>query len=173
MKVFFKIYGVELAFFAVSILSVAIAWVFLPETIPVQWKDGQVSSVGPKWILWLLALALLGASCVSHYALKRYFDKFPALAPTLSGMERLVPICISVVLLSCQACSMLAAWNVAVRTDVVLLVELLLVPIVFIALWQRGFWGISEDQVMGIPAKHFLLGGSKGPAAICSRPFFR
>ena len=132
MKVFFKIYGVELVFFAVSVLSVAIAWVFLPETIPVQWKDGQVSSVGPKWILWLLALALLGASCVSHYALKRYFDKFPALAPTLSGMERLVPICISVVLLSCQACSMLAAWNVAVRTDVVLLVELLLVPIVFI-----------------------------------------
>lgn len=132
MKAFFKTYGVELAFFAVSVFSVAIAWGFLPETIPVQWKDGQVCSVGSKWILWLLSLALLAGSCVSHYAMKRYFDKFPALAPALSGMERLVPICISVVLLSCQACSMLAAWNVAVRVDLVLLVELLLVPVVFI-----------------------------------------
>ena len=132
MKAFFKIYWVEILLFAVSFLAALIAWPFLPEAIPVQWHDGQVSSTGPKWFLLLLSVAQLGASCVCHYALKRYFNKFPALAPTLSGMERLVPICISVVLLTCQLCSMLAAWNLAVRTDLVLLIELLLVPIVFI-----------------------------------------
>ncbi len=37
---------------------------------------------------------------------------------------------------------MLAAWNVAVRTDVVLLVELLLVPIVFIGFVAARILGI-------------------------------
>ncbi|MFR5133996.1 MAG: hypothetical protein ACLTEG_02685 [Acutalibacter sp.] len=62
----------------------------------------------------------------------RCLEKLPALAPTFSGMERLLPAVLAVVCLSLEGCIMLAAWGVAVKIAVVLLVELLVVPIVFI-----------------------------------------
>lgn len=132
MKVFLKTYWVELLFFVVGLVGTLIAYPFLPESIPVQWHNGQVSNTGPKWILLVLVLVQFAASYVVHYSLKRYFEKFPALAPALSGLDRLISIFISVILLSCLVCSMLAAWGVGVRVEVILLAELLLVPIVFI-----------------------------------------
>lgn len=140
MKAFLKTYWMETAFFAVGLLGAVIAYPFLPESVPVQWHDGQVSSTGPKWILLILSLAQFAASTVCHYALKRYFDKFPALAPTLSGMERLASLFLSAVILTCQLCSMLSAWGVAVSVEVVLLVELLLVPVVLLAFVASKFF---------------------------------
>lgn len=132
MKGFFKTYWLECTLFVLGFAGGVIALPFLPEAVPIQWHNGQVSSTGPKWILLGLAVVQLVASVAVHMGVERYFTKFPALAPTLSGSERIVAVMISVVLLSCQLCSMLAAWNVPVNVAVVLLVELVLIPLVFL-----------------------------------------
>ena len=97
-----KTYWLELLFFALGLVGAAFAFPFLPGSIPRQWNNGQVVAT------------------------------MPALAPTFSGMERLLPAVLAVVCLSLEVCIMLAAWGVAVKIAVVLLVELLVVPIVFI-----------------------------------------
>ena len=47
-------------------------------------------------------------------------------------MERLLPAVLSVILLSLELCVLLAAWGVTVPVGTVMLIELLLVPLVFV-----------------------------------------
>ena len=114
-----KTYWLELLFFALGLVGAAFAFPFLPGSIPRQWNNGQVVATMPKAALFLIPVVQL-------------LEKLPALAPTFSGMERLLPAVLAVVCLSLEVCIMLAAWGVAVKIAVVLLVELLVVPIVFI-----------------------------------------
>ena len=74
----------------------------------------------------------LAVTVAFHWWIKASLDKFPAVGTTLSGVERLLPLVLAVVILTCELCSMLAAWGVSVRLELVLVVELLLVPIVII-----------------------------------------
>ena len=47
-------------------------------------------------------------------------------------MERLLPAVLSIILLTLELCVLLAAWGVTVPVGTVMLIELLVVPIVFI-----------------------------------------
>lgn len=127
-----KTYWLELLFFALGLVGAAFAFPFLPGSIPRQWNNGQVVATMPKAALFLIPVVQLLVCYLFHWWIGRCLEKLPALAPTFSGMERLLPAVLAVVCLSLEACIMLAAWGVAVKIAVVLLVELLVVPIVFI-----------------------------------------
>ena len=86
----------------------------------------------PKAALFLIPVVQLLVCYLFHWWIGHSLEKLPALAPTFSGMERLLPAILAVVCLSLELCIMLAAWDVAVDIAAVLLIELLLVPIVFI-----------------------------------------
>ena len=127
-----KTYWLELLFFALGLVGAAFAFPFLPGSIPRQWNNGQVVATMPKAALFLIPVVQLLVCYLFHWWIGHSLEKLPALAPTFSGMERLLPAVLAVVCLSLEVCIMLAAWGVAVKIAVVLLVELLLVPIVFI-----------------------------------------
>ena len=127
-----KTYWLELLFFALGLVGAAFAFPFLPGSIPRQWNNGQVVATMPKAALFLIPVVQLLVCYLFHWWIGRCLEKLPALAPTFSGMERLLPAVLAVVCLSLEVCIMLAAWGVAVKIAVVLLVELLGVPIVFI-----------------------------------------
>ena len=126
-----KTYWLELLFFALGLVGAAFAFPFLPGSIPRQWNNGQVVATMPKAALFLIPVVQLLVCYLFHWWIGRCLEKLPALAPTFSGMERLLPAVLAVVCLSLEVCIMLAAWGVAVKIAVVLLVELLVVPIVF------------------------------------------
>ena len=132
MKAFLKTYLLEILLFAVGFLGALIGSPFLPEQVPLQWNSGEVVTTGSKWILLLIPVVQLAVTVVFHWWIQRSLEKLPAVAATLSGMERLLPLVLAVVILTCQLCSMLAAWGLPVRLEAVLIVELLLVPIVLI-----------------------------------------
>ena len=115
-----------------GLVGAAFAFPFLPGSIPRQWNNGQVVATMPKAALFLIPVVQLLVCYLFHWWIGRCLEKLPALAPTFSGMERLLPAVLAVVCLSLEVCIMLAAWGVAVKIAVVLLVELLVVPIVFI-----------------------------------------
>ena len=127
-----KTYWLELLFFAVGLAGAAFAFPLLPGSIPRQWNNGQVVATMPKAALFLIPVVQLLVCYLFHWWIGHSLEKLPALAPTFSGMERLLPAVLAVVCLSLEVCIMLAAWGVAVKIAVVLLVELLVVPIVFI-----------------------------------------
>lgn len=127
-----KTYWLELLFFAVGLAGAAFAFPFLPGSIPRQWNNGQVVATMPKAALFLIPVVQLLVCYLFHWWIGHSLEKLPALAPTFSGMERLLPAILAVVCLSLELCIMLAAWDVAVDIAAVLLIELLLVPIVFI-----------------------------------------
>ena len=141
MKAFLKTYWLEFLLFAVGLVGAAIAMPFLPGSVPRQWSGGQVAATMPKAGLFLIPAVQLAVCFLFHWQLKRCLDKLPALAPTLSGAEYLLPGILSVVCLSLELCVMLAAWGVAVNIAVVLLVELALVPVVFLAFLAKKFLG--------------------------------
>ena len=132
MKSFLKTYWLETLLFAVGLVGALIAFPFLPQSIPLQWRDGEIVTNGPKWILVLVPVIQLAVTVAFHWWIKASLDKFPAVGTTLSGVERLLPLVLAAVILTCELCSMLAAWGVSVRLELVLVVELLLVPIVII-----------------------------------------
>lgn len=83
-------------------------------------------------MLFLIPLVQLVACYGFHWWIGQCLEKLPALAPTLSGVERLLPAVLSIILLSLELCVLLAAWGVTVPVGTVMLIELLVVPIVFI-----------------------------------------
>ncbi|MGI6254924.1 MAG: DUF1648 domain-containing protein [Acutalibacter sp.] len=132
MKAFLKNYWLESLLFAVGMVGALIAFPFLPGSVPLQWHDGEVTTTGPKWVLILVPLVQLAVTVVFHWWIQHSLSKFPGVGTTLSGMEKLLPLILAVVVLTLELCIMLAAWGVAVRLEMVLVVELLLVPIVVI-----------------------------------------
>ena len=127
-----KTYWLELLFFAVGLAGSAFAFPLLPGSIPRQWNNGQVVATMPKAALFLIPVVQLLVCYLFHWWIGHSLEKLPALAHTLSGMERLLPAVLSIILLTLELCVLLAAWGVTIPLGAVLLVELLLVPIVFI-----------------------------------------
>lgn len=127
-----KTYWLELLFFAVGLAGAAFAFPFLPGSIPRQWNNGQVVATMPKAALFLVPVVQLLVCYGFHWWIGRCLEKLPALAHTLSGMERLLSAVLSIILLTLELCVLLAAWGVTVPVGTVMLIELLLVPIVFI-----------------------------------------
>lgn len=127
-----KTYWLELLFFAVGLAGAAFAFPLLPGSIPRQWNNGQVVATMPKAALFLIPVVQLLVCYGFHWWINRCLEKLPALAHTLAGMERLLPAVLSIILLTLELCVLLAAWGVTVPVGTVLLIELLLVPIVFI-----------------------------------------
>ncbi len=133
MKAFVKTYWLELLFFAVGFVGAILAMPFLPRSIPLQFQgDGTITRTGPRWMLFLIPLVQLVACYGFHWWIGQCLEKLPALAPTLSGVERLLPAVLSIILLSLELCVLLAAWGVTVPVGTVMLIELLLVPLVFV-----------------------------------------
>ena len=102
------------------------------EAFPGSGTTGQVVATMPKAALFLIPVVQLLVCYLFHWWIGRCLEEAPRSGPTFSGMERLLPAVLAVVCLSLEVCIMLAAWGVAVKIAVVLLVELLVVPIVFI-----------------------------------------
>lgn len=127
-----KTYWLELLFFALGLVGAAFAFPFLPGSIPRQWNNGQVVATMPKAALFLIPVVQLLVCYLFHWWIGRCLEKLPALAHTLAGMESLLPAVLSIILLTLELCVLLAAWGVTIPLGAVLLVELLLVPIVFI-----------------------------------------
>lgn len=127
-----KTYWLELLLFALGLVGAAFAFPFLPGSIPRQWNNGQVVATMPKAALFLIPVVQLLVCYLFHWWIGRCLEKLPALAHTLAGMERLLPAVLSIILLTLELCVLLAAWGVTIPLGAVLLVELLLVPIVFI-----------------------------------------
>lgn len=133
MKAFLKAYWLELLFFAVGLVGAAIAMPFLPASVPLQFQgDGVITRTGPKWAVFIIPVVQLLVCYGFHWWIGRRLEKLPALAHTLAGMESLLPAVLSIILLTLELCVLLAAWGVTIPLGAVLLVELLLVPIVFI-----------------------------------------
>ena len=132
MKAFVKTYWLELLFFALGLVGAAFAFPFLPGNIPRQWNNGQVVATMPKAALFLIPVVQLLVCYGFHWWINRCLEKLPALAHTLAGMESLLPAVLSIILLTLELCVLLAAWGVTVPVGTVMLIELLLVPIVFI-----------------------------------------
>ncbi|MFR6279132.1 MAG: DUF1648 domain-containing protein [Acutalibacter sp.] len=131
MKAFLKTYWLEFLFFAVGLVGAVIAMPFLPASVPLQFQgDGVITRTGPKWAVFIIPAVQLQSGF--HWWIGRCLEKLPALAHTLAGMERLLPAVLSIILLTLELCVLLAAWGVTIPLGAVLLVELLLVPIVFI-----------------------------------------
>lgn len=127
-----KTYWLELLFFALGLVGAAFAFPFLPGSIPRQWNNGQVVATMPKAALFLIPVVQLLVCYLFHWWIGRCLEKLPALAHTLAGMERLLPAVLSIILLTLELCVLLAAWGVTVPVGTVMLIELLVVPIVFI-----------------------------------------
>ena len=133
MKAFLKTYWLEFLFFAVGLVGAVIAMPFLPASVPLQFQDdGVITRTGPKWAVFIIPVVQLLVCYGFHWWINRCLEKLPALAHTLAGMERLLPAVLSIILLTLELCVLLAAWGVTIPLGAVLLVELLLVPIVFI-----------------------------------------
>lgn len=128
-----KTYWLELLFFAVGLVGAVIAMPFLPASVPLQFQgDGVITRTGPKWAVFIVPVVQLLVCYGFHWWINRCLEKLPALAHTLSGMESLLPALLSIILLTLELCVLLAAWGVTVPVGTVMLIELLLVPIVFI-----------------------------------------
>ena len=133
MKAFLKTYWLEFLFFAVGLVGAVIAMPFLPASVPLQFQgDGVITRTGPKWAVFIILVVQLLVCYGFHWWIGRCLEKLPALAHTLAGMERLLPAVLSIILLTLELCVLLAAWGVTVPVGTVMLIELLLVPIVFI-----------------------------------------
>ena len=133
MKAFLKTYWLEFLFFAVGLVGAVIAMPFLPASVPLQFQgDGVITRRGRKWAVFIIPVVQLLVCYGFHWWINRCLEKLPALAHTLAGMERLLPAVLSIILLTLELCVLLAAWGVTIPLGAVLLVELLLVPIVFI-----------------------------------------
>lgn len=128
-----KTYWLEFLFFAVGLVGAVIAMPFLPASVPLQFQgDGVITRTGPKWAVFIIPVVQLLVCYGFHWWINRCLEKLPALAYTLAGMERLLPAVLSIILLTLELCVLLAAWGVTVPVGTVMLIELLLVPIVFI-----------------------------------------
>ena len=134
MKAFLKTYWLEFLFFAVGLVGAVIAMPFLPASVAAAVPRGrrhhpdgpQVGRcLSSRWCSCWCAMAFTGDWAAAGEA-------SPALAHTLAGMERLLPAVLSIILLTLELCVLLAAWGVTVPVGTVMLIELLLVPIVFI-----------------------------------------
>lgn len=133
MKAFLKTYWLEFLFFAVGLVGAVIAMPFLPASVPLQFQgDGVITRTGPKWAVFIVPVVQLLVCYGFHWWIGHSLEKLPALAHTLAGMERLLPAVLSIILLTLELCVLLAAWGVTVPVGTVMLIELLLVPIVFI-----------------------------------------
>lgn len=148
MKAFLKTYWLELAFFAAGLLAALAAWPFLPDSVPCQWRGGEVATTGPKWILLLAPPVQLAVTAAFHWWIRSSLRKFPQTDAALSGMERLLPLLLAVVILTLETCIMLAAWGVPVRLEAVLLIELLIAPLVLL-----GFAAVKILSGVGRPKK--------------------
>ena len=128
-----KTYWLELLFFAVGLVGAVIAMPFLPASVPLQFQgDGVITRTGPKWAVFIVPVVQLLVCYGFHWWINRCLEKLPALAHPLAGMERLLPAVLSIILLTLELCVLVAAWGVTVAVGTVMLIELLLVPIVFI-----------------------------------------
>ena len=123
MRAFLRAYRLDCLFFAAALALDLCAMPFLPERVPVQWRDGAVSLEWPKWYLLVLAAAQFVAAYVVRTALGRYYQRLPALERVAPGLDRLAPLFLSVLILSCQLCSVLAAFGVGVNPERVVLLE--------------------------------------------------
>lgn len=133
MKAFVKTYWLEILFFAVGFVGALIAMPFLPGSVPIQFQsNGVITRTGPKWMVFLVPVVQLLACYGFHWWIGRCLEKLPALGNSLSGMERLLPAVLSIILLTLELCIFLTAWGMTVPVGVIMLLELLLVPIVFI-----------------------------------------
>lgn len=133
MKAFFKTYWLEVLLAAVGFAGALIAMPFLPGSVPIQFQgDGVITRTGPKWTLLIIPAAQLVTTYAFHWWIGRCLERLPALAPAMSGAERLLPVVFAVVLLTLELCLLLIAFGVLVPVGTVMLIELLLIPIVFI-----------------------------------------
>ena len=116
-----------------GLVGAVIAMPFLPASVPLQFQgDGVITRTGPKWAVFIVPVVQLLVCYGFHWWIGRCLEKLPALAHTLAGMESLLPAVLSIILLTLELCVLLAAWGVTVPVGTVMLIELLLVPIVFI-----------------------------------------
>lgn len=91
-----KTYWLELLFFAVGLVGAVIAMPFLPASVPLQFQgDGVITRTGPKWAVFIVPVVQLLVCYGFHWWINRCLEKLPALAHTLSGMERLLPAVLS------------------------------------------------------------------------------
>ena len=129
---FVKVYWLELALFAVSLVGVLVAWPFLPEQVPVLWN--LPTRPAPKWSLPLLTIMQLPGACLVRFGLHLYFAKYPAVALTFGSLERLVPPLFSVALILCQLSSVLGSFGLFFPVLYVLLAELVFLVLLCISL---------------------------------------
>lgn len=129
---FVKVYWLELALFAVSLVGVLVAWPFLPEQVPVLWN--LPTRPAPKWSLPLLTIMQLPGACLVRFGLHLYFAKYPAVALTFGSLERLVPPLFSVALILCQLSSVLGAFGLFFPVLYVLLGELVFLVLLCVCL---------------------------------------
>ncbi|MFQ6828661.1 MAG: hypothetical protein ACLRSY_02805 [Acutalibacter sp.] len=125
-----KTYWLELLFFAVGLVGRSSPCPSCRKRAAAV--QGTASSrTGPKWAVFIIPVVQLLVCYGFHWWIGRCLEKLPPW-PAPSGMERLLPAVLSIILLTLELCVLLAAWGVTIPLGAVLLVELLLVPIVFI-----------------------------------------
>ena len=125
MKAFFRAYWIECVLFLLGLISAVIAFPLLPDSIPMQWRDGEVVSTGSKGFVFLFPALLLVPFAV-HGLLGLQMRKLPI----LQGFDRLLAVLVGAVLLSCQICILLLAWGMNVPMALILMAELVIVPVV-------------------------------------------
>ena len=138
MKKNLRTYGIELILFVVGLVLALALFPSLPEQIPMTWRNGEVVSVGPKAFVFLFPVLLL-----IPLAVHRLMQIPTSFFPFLKGLDQMMAVLIAVVLLSCEIGVLLLAKGVSFRMEIILLVELLLVPIVLGAFVAKKLLGMS------------------------------
>ena len=93
MKAFFRAYWIECVLFLLGLISAVIAFPLLPDSIPMQWRDGEVVSTGSKGFVFLFPALLLVPFAV-HGLLGLQMRKLPI----LQGFDRLLAVLVGAVL---------------------------------------------------------------------------
>lgn len=141
MKAFLRTYGIELILFLAGFIIALALFPSLPEQIPMTWRNGEVVSTGPKAFVFLFPALLLIPLGV--HALMRIPT---SLFPFLKGFDQMMAVLIAVVLLSCEVGVLLLAKGVSFRMEIVLLVEVLLVPIVLGVFVAKKLLGMNVND---------------------------
>ena len=96
--------------------------------------------------LLIIPAAQLVTTYAFHWWIGRCLERLPALAPAMSGAERLLPVVFAVVLLTLELCLLLIAFGVLVPVGTVMLIELLLIPMCSSALWREDSGNIGKTK---------------------------
>lgn len=125
MKAFLREYWIELVLFLLGLVVAIGAFPFLPDQIPLQWKNGEVVTRGTKAFLFVFPVLL-----AVPFAIHGLLSVQMRLLPFLKGFDRLLAVLVGIVLLTCQVCVILLALGAPIRMEVVMLLELAAVPVI-------------------------------------------